>query len=244
MAQVNFPPVVVFCQSGRTSICPTWHSYLNTLTKPFSIGCQIGICDFPVIELVFQESRSLLRPKAWLHLFFESQPHTPDGLHGKLKTYALFDFMLTLATSRRMTFDVRLKSFMSFMLIGLMSCNTLLSATGEISLYFHHDLSFHVDAAAAEKDSKLPATVAETSKHSHHHHHHQELKLSADKEPTIRGNTFDRVQAPILIATVDLFDSIFVWPATLMTGGPARRPPPPEAMSNYLSVLRTLVLRI
>ena len=150
-----------------------------------------------------------------------------------------------------MALAVRLRPIISFLLISLISCNALLSATGGVFLSFHHDFSFHLDAGVAgvedaKTDAKLPTTVAEVSESSHHHdHHHHELKLTADMDPTIRGNTFDRVQAPVLllVAAMDRFDSLLVQPVRPMSSGSAIRPPP-EVMPNHLSVLRTQVLRL
>jgi hypothetical protein len=137
---------------------------------------------------------------------------------------------------------VRFKSYISFLLISLMTCNALLSATGGILLHFHHDLSFHfaADVVSVETVSHFP-TVAKASDHSNHHHH--EIELIAEVGPTLRGNTFDRVQAPILVVAMNLFDSNLALPVRSMRGGSAIRPPP-EATPNYLAPLRTQVLRL
>ena len=134
-----------------------------------------------------------------------------------------------------------------------MSCKALLSASGGVFLSFHHDFSFHLDAGVAEvgesetdanTDAKLPTALVEVGEHTHdHHHHHHELKLTAEMDPTVRGNTFDRVEAPVLVMVMDLFDSNFIRPVRQMTGGSAIRPPP-EAKPKHLSLLRTQVLRL
>jgi hypothetical protein len=140
-----------------------------------------------------------------------------------------------------MNFDVRIKPVISFLLMCLITCNTLLSATGGVLLFFHHDMSFHVDADAADVETDEHALHSmETSDHSHHHH---ELELTAEVDPTLRGNTFDRVQAPALGAAMSLFDSTIAQPVRHMKGGSSIRPPP-EAMPSYLSPLRTQVLRL
>ena len=156
---------------------------------------------------------------------------------------------------------VRLKPFISFLLLCLMSCKALLSASGGVSLSFHHDFSFHLDAGVAEvgesetdaktdantdanTDAKLPTALVEVGEHTHDdHHHHHELKLTAEMDPTVRGNTFDRVEAPVLVMVMDLFDSNFIRPVSQMTGGSAIRPPP-ERVPKHLSLLRTQVLRL
>jgi hypothetical protein len=138
---------------------------------------------------------------------------------------------------------VRFKPYISFLLLVLMSCNALLSATGGVFLSFHHDFSFHLDTdvAGVEQESAPSHSVVEMSDHTHHHHH--DLKLTADMDPTLRGNTFDRVQAPILVVAMNLFDSNLALPVRSMRGGSAIRPPP-EATPNYLAPLRTQVLRL
>ena len=153
------------------------------------------------------------------------------------------DFMLTKDTATRISQSVRLKPIISFLLLVLMSCNALLSATGGVFLSFHHDFSFHLDTdvAGVEQESALSNHIVEMSDRTHHHHH--DLKLTADMDPTVRGNTVDRVETPAFVAVMNVFDSVLALSMRSMRGGSAIRPPP-EATPDHLSPLRTKVLRL
>ena len=79
--------------------------------------------------------------------------------------------------TKRITLQqMHLKSVIAFVLLSLLSFNSLLSVTGGFLLRMHHDLSFHL-SNGSHSDSESSATHSYTIEHEHHHH---ELKVMAN----------------------------------------------------------------
>ena len=139
---------------------------------------------------------------------------------------------------------MRWNPIIGLLLTCLMTCNALLSATGGVSVYFHHDYSFHLDRVVETHSDELEYSSEHLVLSDHEHHHHHELELDAVWGPTIRTNVVELVQAPPLMAVFNLFDAVIIPRSNEMATGGVIRPPPDWVDVDHLSILRTQVLRL
>lgn len=134
---------------------------------------------------------------------------------------------------------MHLKSVIAFVLLSLLSLNSLLSVTGGLLLHMHHDLSFHLTDEGAT-GSEPDVVLFDESEH-----HHHEFKVTAEMEPTVRGmNQWDKVPMPLfgVLAYLPNFDFSQPSPNEIANGFAARAPP--DVLPQQLLKLRTQVLRL
>lgn len=135
---------------------------------------------------------------------------------------------------------MHLKSVIAFVLLSLLSFNSLLSVTGGFLLRMHHDLSFHL-SNESYSDTESTATHSHTSEDEHHHH---ELKVVAEMDPAVRGvDPWGKVQMPNFGVIAYLPDFVFSQPMPEMASGFVARAPP-DVLPQQLVSLRTQVLRL
>lgn len=135
--------------------------------------------------------------------------------------------------------SMRLKPVIAFVLLSMLSFNSLLSITGGFSVHMHHDLSFHLSVGGHAESATTPVLAEEGA------HHHHELKVTADMDPTVRGvNQWDKVPTPHLGVLAYLPDSVLSdpFPHEIANGFAARAPP--DVLPQQLQILRTQVLRL
>lgn len=150
-------------------------------------------------------------------------------------------FSLTNILTKRITLhQMRLKPVIAFMLLSMLSFNSLLSVTGGFLLNMHHDFSFHLKPGDhAETESAQLLTDASADEH-----HHHELKVIAEMDPTVRGiDPWVKVQMPVLEVLAYLPNFVLGQPVSKMASGFVARPPP-DILPQQIVSLRTQVLRL
>ncbi|MGZ0655840.1 hypothetical protein ACWPKO_10665 [Coraliomargarita sp. W4R53] len=158
----------------------------------------------------------------------------------RLKTL-IISFRLTKNLTKRITLhQMRLNTVIAFVLLSMLSFNSLLSVTGGFLLHLHHDLSFHL-SYDSDSDIELPQLLTDANADEHHHH---EIEVIAEMDPTVRGvDPWNKVSKPILEMIALISNHVLGYSMPKMGSGFAARPPPAVAAQSLLT-LRTQVLRL